>query len=272
MESLEELKSLKKDLTKKLKKLNRNNKRQLIIKNKSVVVTVFKHVAPVVLSTTLVSAGLWANGCGVPFILDTDKEIRVDTLEYSSNGYANYDFHYVLATFLGHAVEDSTVTIYSPYEYDGENYIRFKKTFSIIGIKDFTFNEINEYLINKDVNFFINNFELINSVEEKVNMLPKDYENDYYIEAYVSIDNEENSLYTKESVRKNVIITACDLVIGIWIATAFKGKDKRTMIDDLDDVENLYRENLLPTDDLVKELESVNNKIKSLKGAKSYEK
>ena len=44
------------------------------------------------------------------------------------------------------------------------------------------------------------------------------------------------------------------------------------MIDDLDDVENLYRENLLPTDALVKELESVNNKIKSLKGAKSYEK
>ena len=107
MESLEELKSLKKDLNKKLKKLNRNNKRQLIIKNKSVVVTVFKHVAPVVLSTTLVSAGLWANGCGVPFILDTDKEIRVDTLEYLSSKY-----EIVFITLDSEFKEQENVNIY----------------------------------------------------------------------------------------------------------------------------------------------------------------
>lgn len=275
-QSLEELIKRRDELLGVKKKRNKLKK----IRNLKIYSKTIKRLTPYIISSILASSAVYACGFGLPVVMDKLDAKKVYEMEYHTPDDMKISEKYLVKLAMDY-FEQSELIIYTPYTLcDDGMYIRSKITYKV-DIDDSL--KLYNSLLEKDYEYIISNTIPISEETEKVNMLNKDFVNDYYVDAKITAIDNNDITKEKETMKANIFITFFDILTGFWLGLIFNRRKRENYFDEISKIyrefnskiEKVYLENkenyffyFVEDDYINNEIKSLNYQIASKKGAR----
>lgn len=262
---LDNLKKEKEDLINELQKIKKRNFSKRIKHALNALKYTFKYSYSYFIVTGAIVFSINVVGEGLPFKKDTITKYKYYGLEYSNGKIENYEEKYITRNLLDDALKNSLV-VYTPWEKQGEEYIRYKREYNI----DSTFDRS---LIDNVIYENINKLEKIELKTEEKRSTNTKQDGDYVIEANLELlDRSDKIIYIEEDI-KNVIVTLLDLTasisLGAFASHYFREYDLKKYLEDLKKLKSkLNLELEEPIEELIKKTDE---KILSLTKGGSYD-
>jgi len=264
---LNELRETAKNLENKIKCQRKNDLKALGIRNLKIFGYTCNFLAPFVLVSGI-TAGIFAfYEWGLPFYKDDVLKYKTYSLDYQTNEYEIENVSYNSKTWHDIESDNNELIIYTPWEYENNQYIRYKRTYDVKITNPeeaFTAVKSNNYKYIEDrVKTYKEEKQIINNIDFVE-------DNDYIIKASLHMLNLEETKSYKESDIKNLIITIVELILGIGIGSFINHIRAFDYSHEVETEKLTYKLSIATTNDMKKELNEINQKIKRLE--KKYEK
>lgn len=257
---LQELKEKASLLEKRITEQKRENFKQLNIRNLRIFGNTCNFIAPFVISAGLTVGAFRLFGGGLPFHSDEVVKYKAYSLDYQTNGYVTMDEEYRTNSWMDE-LPSNELTIYTPWEYKDDQYIRYKREYDIgelsaLDLFDAVLEEDYAY-ITENIKDYKEEMQVANSIEETEGY-------DYFFDANLYLLDKADTLKYNETDLKNIIITIVELVLGLGIGALVAYKRDFEYLWELRSVNNSYSYRIQAIKPMQEELKETNQKILSL--------
>lgn len=272
IKELQELREKARILEKKISEQKRKNFKQLNIRNLRIFGNTCNFVAPFVISAGLTVGAFRLFGGGLPFHVDETTKYKTYSLDYQTSGYVTMDETYRTNRWFDDSLPSNELTIYTPWEYQDNQYVRYKRDYDIgtldtLDLFDAVLEEDYAY-ITEHIKDYKEERQVVNSIEETEGL-------DYFFDASLHMLDKDDTLKYNETDLKNIIITIVELVLGLGIGGAVAYFRDFEYLWELRDTNRDYRYRIKAVKPMQEELTATNEKILSLsrkKGGKTNDK
>lgn len=212
---LKELKELKKDISVlelRLQEAKKEKAKQFHIRNLKVFVNTCNLVAPFVVCSGI-TVGLFALfGGGTPFHRDQITKYKTYNIEYQMDGTIEMEEEYKTDRWYDNALPSNSLTIYTPWSLQDDQYIRIKRTYNL---GELTTLDLYYAVLEEDYDYINNNLDNYKEEKQIFNKLNITENNNYEMKASLHIIEKDNFLKYDETLTKNIIITVIELIVGL---------------------------------------------------------
>lgn len=151
---------------------------------------------------------------GLPFHIDTITKEKEFHLDYKTDSYTEMSENYARHRWIDSSLPASSLVIYTPWEKQGEEYIRFKRSYDVDdNLTGTLFNAV----MDENYDYIA---EILTEYEEETqttNQINPEETNDYFFEASLHRMDSLDSLKYDETARKNMVITIVEIIITLGI-------------------------------------------------------
>lgn len=193
-----------------------------MIKNLRLMKKKCEFVAPYILSTGIIIGAFKVLGHGFPFIIDENKKHKLYTLETTQNGNVMITEEYAKYGLFDN-LPNSKIIIYTPWEQEGEKYIRTKKQYVI---DELTSVEIYYAVLNKDYEYITNNLKDYKEEKQIVTDIYHVEPNDYIIDSKLYVTDNNDTQIQYESNIHNIMITISEIALSTFVVYSISYEKK----------------------------------------------
>ncbi len=261
IKELEALKSKVLEFESKIKLQKKENFKQFNIRNLKVFANTCKFLTPFVISTGITIGTFWLFYGGLPFHLDEITKYKLYNMEYQKNGYVTMDNEYTQRRWFDDPLPSNSLVVYTPWEFKDGQYVRFKRNYDIAKLATL---DLYNAIANGDYNYIFENLNTYKEEKQVVNEIYLEEKNDYFFDANLHVLDKNDVLKYQETDLKNTVVTIIELVLGLGIGGLVAYAKKSKFLEELENINCHYRENITLIKSLQKELEDTKEKILSL--------
>lgn len=253
---LKELRDLKEQLELKIRLDQKKAVKGFHIRNLQIFKDTCNFIAPYVICAGLTVGVFSFFDGGLPIKRDDINRYKYSNLSIEAEGeYSSLTEEYIYHGTLSDSIPSSTIKIYSPWQEENGNYIRYKREYDISSNEK----EIIESVLKKDYEGLFNSLSEYKEEVEVANYNIED--NKFIIEGEIHLLDKEDKITYPESQKKNIIITIIEAIIALSLGSLIAWKRKFSYLEAIEDDNNSYRFKVEVYKNELKELEETNNKI-----------
>lgn len=259
---IKELQKLKQEIVKleeDIKKQKIENFKQFNIRNLKVFGHTCNFLAPFVISTGLTIGTFSIIGGGLPFYKDEIIKYKTYSLDYQTNGNITMNETYIKTKLFNG--ENNKLTIYTPWEYKDDQYIRYKREYDINDINTL---DLFDAVLEENYDYITKNIKEYKEETQIINKIEENEKQDYYFDAKLYMLDKEDILKFPETDLKNTIITIIELILSLGIGSASAHFRKFKYSKNLQITNNIYKSMIKEISPMKEELIATNKKILTL--------
>ncbi len=241
----------------KLEKFKKINKRNLKILS-----TISNYLVPFFASASITIGTFKLLGFGFPFQKDDVFRYKEYDLDYNSNEYVTMNEEYVNKVLFPFNKSNISITLYTPWEYKDNQYIRYKRVYDI---KSNINIELIDAVLDNDYNK-INELLDYNEETQISNTIDSNISNNYYVEAKLNFLDKTDYIKYSEKTFSNVMITIAELSIILILGFLVNYLRSFNLLDRLKNINNMYN-----IDNIIEDISDIKRKILSLKTVKDLD-
>lgn len=262
---LKQLQQLKHDLELKIAEQKSENFKQLNIRNLKVFTNTCNFIAPFVISAGLTVGAFSLCGGGLPFHSDKITKYKIYNLDFETKGYVTMDEEYRTNNWFDESLPENSLTIYSPWEKQDSQYVRFKREYDINSLATL---DLYNAVLDEDYEYISENLKDYKEEEQVTSEIDSKKPNDYFFKASFHMLDKEDVLKYNETDLKNIIITIIELVLGLGCGGAVAHFRNYEYLYTLKRINDHYHYEIKATKPMEQELHETNKKILSLAKSK----
>lgn len=273
--TLKELKELKKNISVlelRLQEAKKERTKQFHIRNLKVFANTCNFIAPFVVCSGI-TVGLCALlGGGTPFHIDEITKYKTYNIEYQTNGVINIDEEYKTSRWFDNSLPSNSLTIYTPWESQDDQYIRFKREYDIGSL---TTLDLYNAVLEEDYDYISNNLKDYDEEKQIINKVGKNQDNNYEMKASLHIMVNDDFLKFDETMKKNIVISIIEVILGLGVGSLIAKFRDFDFSYEVNKNNSVYYSYTSVVENTQSSLEVANQKALSLTkslGGKSYEK
>lgn len=253
-QEIKKLEELKTTLEAKLEEQEKEKFKQFHIRNLKIVGNTCNFFIPFVLSAGVTVGIFKLFGGGVPFYLDNITKYKVYTLDFDTNAYVKKEDEYIVLDEL----ESNSLVVYSPWEGQDSQYIRFKREYMIGTLETL---DLYNAVLNGDYSYIEQNVTDYKEEIQTSNKINEEEQNDYIINASLNILDKGDTLLFSETDLRNIVITIIEVVLGIGIGGLIAWKRDFDYIFEVQKVNSNYQCIIRSLNSTKEKIEDTNQKI-----------
>ena len=268
---LQKLKERKLQLERQIPKQRLENIKQFNIRNLKIFGNTCNFITPFVISTGLTIGAFYLLDGGFPFHTDEVVTYKEYNLDYETNSDIIMEESYIKYGILDET-QSSKLIVYTPWEYKDGQYTRYKRIYNISQVQTL---DLFDAVLDENYDYVKENLKDYEEEIQVTNYIDSLEDNGYFFKASLNMLDIDDILKYDESVKRNIIITIIEMIIGLGIGCFVAHSRDFDYLDSLRKTNSNYRYKTINVKAMQKELETVNEKILSLsinKGGKNNEK
>lgn len=245
-------------LEKRIAEQQREKIKQFNIRNLKIFGITCNFVTPFLISTGVIVGTFKIFDGGLPFHVDEIKKYKTYSLDYQTSGYVTMDESYRKNRWFDNSLPSNELTIYTPWEYKDNQYIRYKRDYNIdtintLDLFDAVLKEDYTY-IKEHMKDYKEEFQVANSIEETEGQA-------YFIDASLHMLDKDDTLKYSETDLKNIIITIIEVALGLGIGGIAAHSRKFRYVEKIQAANRSYRYKIEVVKSMKEELTTINEKI-----------
>lgn len=218
--TLKELKDLKKDISEleaRLKKEKKDKTKQFHIRNLKVFANTCNFIAPFVVCSGI-TVGLFALcGGGTPIYVDKITKYKTYNMEYQGSEDIELAEGYRTNRWFDEtATSSNSLIIYTPWKFQDDQYIRFKRKYDIGTL---TTLDLYNAILEENYDYIENNLKDYDEEKQIINKIDMNEQNNYEIQASLHILVSDDFLKYDETMLKNSIISIIEIILGLGVGS-----------------------------------------------------
>lgn len=200
IKELQELREKAIQLEKRIAEQKVENFKQLNIRNLRVFGNTCNFIAPFVISAGLTVGVFRLFGGGLPFHSDEIVKYKAYNLDYKTNGYVTMDESYRTNRWFDDSLPSNELTIYTPWEFKDNQYMRYKREYNISKLKTL---DLFDAVLEEDYAYITNNIKEYKEEIQVANSIEETEGQDYFFEASLHmLDKEDVLKYNETDLKK----------------------------------------------------------------------
>lgn len=213
IKELERLKTRACNLEERIRIQKKENFKQLNIRNLKIFEKTLNLLAPFAIVTGITVGSFRLCGGGLPFHTDEIVKYKNCNLDYKTGSYVTMDVSYITRRWFDDTIPENKLTIYTPWEYVDNKYIRYKREYNIkklnrLDLFDAVFEENYIYLEENELEY---------KEEKQTTNYLESTEEEYIFEASLHMLDKEDILKYDETQKQNIIITIGELIFSLGL-------------------------------------------------------
>lgn len=255
-------------LENKIAEQKKENLKQLHIRNFKKFKSTCNFLTPFLLSAGLTIGTVNLLGGGLPFNIDQITKNKTYSLEYETNGDVIIDETYSENSLINPFPNINELTIFTPWEYNNNQYIRYKREYNI----DKSTQDLFDAILNQNYNYILENLKEYKEETQVINKIEQTEEQKYFFKAKLQMLDSEDVLECNETELQNTIITIIELSLILVIGGVIASFRKFDYLWYLSSINCEYREKIKSVKPMQDELRTIKKKILSLSKEKKGKK
>lgn len=261
LKELQELKERVEQIQKQISDYKNYNFKEFNIRNLRVVGNTCNFLMPFIVFSGLAVGLFRLFGGGLPFHVDEMVKYKLYSLNYQTNGYITMDESFRSTRLVDPAIPTSNLVIYTPWEYENNQYIRYKRNYQIDKISTL---DLFDAVLDENYDFVAENLKDYEEEKQVVNSIEETEDIGYFFDANLYMLDKNITLKYNETELKNIVITIIEIVCGLGAGVLTAIFREYDYLEALNDVQREYSQNLKNIQPLQDELVIINEKILSL--------
>ncbi len=235
--------------------------KQFNIRNLKLFTNSCNFFSPFVLTAGVIVGVFKLFGGGLPFYSDDVKKYKTYKMDYQSNGYVTMNEEYRTHMWFENPLPNSSLAIYTPWEFENGQYIRFKREYDLDTLDTL---DLFDAVLREDYEYIKENLQNYKEEKQIANSIDENQDNKYFFNASLYMQDKEDFLKYKEDDLQNIIITIIELLFSLGIGGVIANLRDFDYIWEIGQINRHYNLKIKSITQTKQELEKTKEKILSL--------